>query len=514
MPVTLSINATSIRLLSVKAGRVKEWGEARLEPGLVRDGLILEPKTVGAAIDALFESTKTSKERVVTSLTGLPFTYRILSLPRMKPALVEEAILRGARQEIPLPLEELYLSWQATGSRHNEVDFFVLGVSRNLIDAIVETLQEAGVKPYIIDLKPLALARAANRVDVLVVALEPDCFDVVLVASGIPAIMHSITPRQGASIEDDVRRLTDELSKIVSFYNSSHPEDPLSLATPLLLTGELSADAATGRLIQSEVEYPVEFLVPPLKCPPDLPVALYATNMGLALKGVAEKTTAKGDVVRFYDINLNVLSGKYRTEVRPVPLRHILLTLAAVAAVGLLFFMYQVRSQAGAETMQLQTELSRAGQELHQDLRASNEARQVEDTINEIEADVNALKQEHRDILSERGYFTDALRLVTGALPARAYFTSMEIGADEIIVEGRADSSLAVINYVMALETQGVFSEVRIAELDDSAHTGGETMGGGSTGVSFTIVISRQVFEEITTDELESGFAYQAGGGR
>ena len=30
----------------------------------------------------------------------------------MKPSLVEEAILRAARKEISLPLDELYLSWQ------------------------------------------------------------------------------------------------------------------------------------------------------------------------------------------------------------------------------------------------------------------------------------------------------------------------------------------------------------------------------------------------------------------
>ncbi|MDI6815404.1 MAG: hypothetical protein QMC90_04925, partial [Dehalococcoidales bacterium] len=38
-------------------------------------------------------------------------------------------ILRGAKKEIPLPLEELYLSWQAIGGKHDELDFFVLGVA-------------------------------------------------------------------------------------------------------------------------------------------------------------------------------------------------------------------------------------------------------------------------------------------------------------------------------------------------------------------------------------------------
>jgi len=195
MYVTLNISTTSIRLLSVKGRQVRQWGSIRLVPGLVRDGLILQPKAVGAAINALFESTKVPKKRVIISITGLTFTYRILSLPRMKPALQQEAIQRAARKEMALPLEELYLSWQVIGSRHDELDFFVLGVPRNLIDALAETFAEAEVKDYIMDLTPLALARAANRGDALIVALEPDCFDIVLVANGIPTIMHTITPR-------------------------------------------------------------------------------------------------------------------------------------------------------------------------------------------------------------------------------------------------------------------------------------------------------------------------------
>ncbi|GAI57774.1 unnamed protein product, partial [marine sediment metagenome] len=93
------------------------------------------------------------------------------------------------------------------------MDFFVLGVPRNLIDAVVQTLAEAGVKTYLIDLKPLALARAASRENALIVALEPGCFDIVLVADGIPAIMHTITPRgEGASIEDNIRLQNETIS--------------------------------------------------------------------------------------------------------------------------------------------------------------------------------------------------------------------------------------------------------------------------------------------------------------
>jgi len=491
MYVTLNISATSIRVLSVRGRQVKKWGSVPLAPGLVRDGLILQPKAVGAAIKDLFKSTKVPKKQVITSVTGLSFTYRVLSLPRMKSALLGEAIRRAAKKEMPLPLEELYLSWQAIGGEDDELDFFVLGVPRNLIDAVVQTLAEAGVKSYLIELKPLALARAASREDALIVALEPGCFDIVLVADGIPTIMHTITPRgEGASVEDNVQRLTDELSKTVEFYNSSHPKNPLSPTTPLLLTGELSADANTSQLIQAETGYPVEFLVPSLKFPPDLPIALYATNMGLALKKVSQK-----GAIRFRDINLDILPVTYKPRVLRVSWQFIALSLAIAIASGFLFPMYRLRTEAEVETIRLQTELTQVSQELHQVRLASNEAQQIGDTLNEIVGDVAALRQEHKYILSKGGDFAINLDLVTHAIPPEAYFTVIEMSTDQITVEGEADNVFTVIDYVLALEEQGGLSEVRIAKIDETKITEieiteTETIETEITVISFIIVIT------------------------
>lgn len=438
--------------------------------GLVRDGLILQPEAVGEAIEALFKSTGLPKERVITSLTGLSFTYRFLNLPRMKPALLEEAIQRAAKKEISLPLEELYLSWQTTGGKEDEPTFFVLGVPRNLIDAMIQTLKVAGLEPYLMDLQPLALTRAANRGDAIVVNLEPDCFDIVFIADGIPTIMHNISPRgEGATLEDNIRRLVDELTKTVAFYESSHPETSFSPATPLLLTGELAAEATTSGLLQTEIEYPVEPLIPPLEFPPDLPVALYAANMGLALKKLPQKMKAKGEAARFHDININILSGKYRkARVRPVPIGYILLGMFLVLAIGCLFPFYQARSQLATENIKRQTELREVNRELNLARLTIEVATETENSIKEITTSVETWRQGQLKILSSRGDFTNNLRLVTDALPLQTYFRSIEIGHGLITVQGETDSPFTVVSYADALEAKETYSEVRITEIDEA----------------------------------------------
>ena len=285
MNVTLNIGTQDIRVLALSGLQVKHWAEAPLAPGLVKDGIILQPAAVAEVISGLFQAAKLSRDQVTVSLSGLSFTYRILDLPRMKPGLVAEAITRGARREIPMALEELYLSWQVVGGEGEQLDYFVLGVARKPVDALEQTLAQAGIKPYKLDLKPLALARAANRESALIVSLEPDYFDIVIINRGIPAIMHTITPRgPDASIADNVQRLADEISRTVEFYNGSHPGEPIDRTMPLLLTGVLAGEPSVIELTSNMTGYTVSPLVPALELPDDLPLARYTTNLGLALK--------------------------------------------------------------------------------------------------------------------------------------------------------------------------------------------------------------------------------------
>jgi Tfp pilus assembly protein PilN len=476
MYVALNISNSNIQVLSLKGRQVKKWGNLALANGLVRDGLILQPQAVGEAIDSLLKSTKIPRENVIVSLAGLSFTYRFLSLPRMKPALLEEAILRAAGKEISMPLDELYVSWHPLPGKGEEQEYFVLGVSRNLVDAMLQTLSIAGVEPYLMDLRPLALARTANRGDAIVVSLEPDCFDIVFIASGTPKVIHTISPRsEGATLEDNIRRLADELSKTAAFYQSSHPESQLGPDTPLLLTGELSAEAPASGLLQAEVEYPVEPLVPPVEFPPDLPVEAYTASIGLALKKTPQKSAAKGEETRFHDININILSGKYRKKkAKPLAAGYILIGVFLAIAVIALYPLYQGRGQLTAENAGLQAELVSIDRQVNIASLIAEETASKEETIQEIIADAEALNIANRSVLGNRGDYNRNLQIIDRALPPGTFFTSIKIEDSSITARGETDSVFAVIDYAQALEATNKFSEVRITMLGEDVSIASE----------------------------------------
>ncbi len=470
MYIALNISSHNIKILSMKVRRVVAWAKADLTDGLVRDGLIIQPEAVGEVINSLFKSTGIQKNNVIVSIAGLSFTYRFVSLPRMKSALVEEALLRAAKKEITLPLEELYVSWKPLRSKGEEQDYFIIGVPRNPVDAAVQTLKIAGIEPYLMDVRPLALARAAHRNDAIVVNMEPDCFDIVFITHGLPAVIHTISPRSdGATIEDNIHRLADELTKTAAFYQSNHPDVQLDGSLPLLLAGELAADTKTSQMLQSEIEYPIEPLIPPVEFPDRLPIASYTTSIGLATKKTTLKVTDHGGVSRFFDIDVNILEGKYRKpKAKPIPMRYWLLTSFILAVIVCLFPLYQARNQIATENSVLETSFNNITRELNLATLVNEETMSTQQMINDIIAQAEALETTNNNIFGIRGKFDTRLQRVTLDIPQNTSFTSIEIEKDVIIIKGETDSVFKVIEYATALEAEGIFTQVRITDLDET----------------------------------------------
>ncbi len=250
----------------------------------MQDGVVHDVQEVGTAIDGLVTEEQFSRQRVVVGITGLRAIPRIVTMPKMQGALLAGAVMREAKREMPVPLDEVYLSWQVIRDSGSQQDLFLLGVPRELVDSTVQSLHIAGLRADAMEVKPLALARAVNQSRV-VVALEADSLETCIIADDVPVVMRSVSPvGEGHAGLEKLSRMVEELSSTVRFYNDSHKDAALASDTPLYLTGGLVADPSLRQAMEGTFPYPIVSPETSFVCPPGFPVAQYAVNLGLAMK--------------------------------------------------------------------------------------------------------------------------------------------------------------------------------------------------------------------------------------
>jgi len=284
---TLVVEMTDLRFLTTCNGGVEKWGSVPLPRGLVSQGMITNALEMGKIAEDMFTREALEQERVVTSISALRSISRVVPVPRLPASQLGQAVSRLARREMPVSIETLYLSWGSPSGLGNQQRVYILGVPRELIDSQVRALEAAGLAIQAMDLKPLALIRAVKKPEAIIANLEQDELGVIIVVDYLPAHMRTFSLEAENSGETNkIDRLVLELQQMVRFYNDSRQGLSVGPQVPVYATGKLLDSERAFGYLASAIDRPVEHLSSPVPCPAGLPVAEYATNLGLALKKV------------------------------------------------------------------------------------------------------------------------------------------------------------------------------------------------------------------------------------
>jgi Tfp pilus assembly PilM family ATPase len=292
---TINFEGNEIRFLVVQGEKVLYWRTNNIPPELMNQGLIQDPEAVGEIIQSTIKEIKAPKRGVVTSVTGQRSVHRIMRIPIIQDKLLEETIRRKAKQEFAIPVDEADISWRVITRANNQIVLYVLAVPNTIIDGQVEALRAAKIKPKIMDIKPLALQRVVNKKTSIIVNLESFSMGVIIVVNHIPILVRTI-PLETGDLTDEAKidLLSQELARTVKYYNESNKKNRLPEETVVYLTGELfdyprlesrlEESPNLAERLGSRTPYKISLPEPPFEIPPELSVAKYAVNLGLALK--------------------------------------------------------------------------------------------------------------------------------------------------------------------------------------------------------------------------------------
>lgn len=193
--IGLDIGASAVRAveLDIGSGRpvLLRFGQVGLPPGAIVDGEIHDRSAVADALSRLWRNAQFESKAVIVGLAGLRAITREIELPYVPDHEVESAVRFQAEEVIPFPADKTILASQVL-SDHKGPDgvklrhVLVAAAHRELVDAVVNVVERAGLEVAGADLVSSALVRAL--VDVRQVGSDqPEA--VVSVGAGLTVVV-------------------------------------------------------------------------------------------------------------------------------------------------------------------------------------------------------------------------------------------------------------------------------------------------------------------------------------
>ena len=461
--VTLYIDDTSLRLMVTQGKQIKEWAESPLEPGLIEDNVVIKEVDVAARIKQLFAVQKVKTKKIVLGLSGIRCLTRPIVFPRLPKEMLDEAVRREAQRVLPVPLEELYLSWQTIPSPAEQTQVFIVGIPRKTADALFRALQRAGLKTSFMEIKPLLLTRMVKETTAIIVDVQSTEFDNIVLVDGIPRPVRSTRFASGAlSSSEKLDTIKSELTRSLSFYNSNNPERPLAPSVPLFISGSLANEPESYQSLSQEVGHPVLPLPSPLECPEGFDPSHYMANIALASQATSGKEKHGATV-----ITLNALPAAYQTKA--VSLTNVLAIPVAVIAVGLLAFLIMFTRSVSADITSINTKLSNTNQSLQQ---RQSQRQELSGKVAELQKKVNGVTAS-RDgltavlgILEKQATATDLdLSAAIEGLPRSVSLTSLRHISNVLTITGISPSEKDILSYITKLDSSGRFGNIVITDM-------------------------------------------------
>jgi len=449
---TLFIRDDTINLLVVEGKRVKQWASLPLEPELVNQGLIVDEDQVAGKIKELFKLEKVSTSNVITGLSGLNSLYRLLSLPDLPEAVIAEAILREARRVIPVPLDEVYLAYQILPAPKGERRVFLTAFPRNVADALIRTLQQAGIELYIMDLAPLALCRTLDEPRSIIINARLDYLDIIVMADRLPQLIRRLAmPTEAESLAEQIPTISEELDRTVTFYNSSHQEEPIDSTMPVFVCGDLAEIPDSWQSLVGRLNYSVSPLPSPLEFLEGFNPNEFMVNIGLALKELSlEKWGANSSLVNF-----NALPEVY--QAKPMRVSNIAVPIGITVGIILLaclgFLIYNSMGNNNllrSELTDIQNGINQTRGEI---ATLQEQIGQIEAGIEPVETITNILNTTLTSLEEGREVVDENLSAIVNLSPGNIDLTNINHEGDTVTVNGISPKESYIFNYARDLRS-------------------------------------------------------------
>jgi type IV pilus assembly protein PilM len=247
--VGLDIDGRYLAAAQVESGRVVRGASFELPAGLVADGEVMNRDGLAEALKSFVAEAGLPKS-VRLGVANQQIVVRVVELPRIEDEKQRDAAVRfQAAEAIAMPLDEAVLDHQLAGYSEApdgtpRMQVVLVAARRSMVEALLASAKDAGLKPEGVDLDAFALVRTLaagaddqsgdsacvychlGGVSNLAIAVGSACF----FTRPLSAVWDD---------EDAAARLADEIRLSIDYYMTQAQAKPVGA---VVLSGPGSAD--------------------------------------------------------------------------------------------------------------------------------------------------------------------------------------------------------------------------------------------------------------------------------
>ncbi|MCU1456812.1 MAG: type pilus assembly protein PilM [Actinomycetia bacterium] len=169
--IGLDIGTNAVRVAEIEPGDppvLRAFGQVALPPDAMREGEVVDPAAVTAAITRLWKELGLKKGDVRIAIASPRVVVRLVDLPTMSDDDLRGALQFQAQELIPIPLADAVMDFQpleaVPGPEGQQLTRILLAAApAENVARLVGAVRAAGLRATAVDLVPLALVRSLGR---------------------------------------------------------------------------------------------------------------------------------------------------------------------------------------------------------------------------------------------------------------------------------------------------------------------------------------------------------------
>lgn len=302
----LDLSGSGLKIMELspnsRSTTIKGYADIALPKGVIQDDAILDANVLTQLIkDALSRPAygHIDTKHVVASLPESKSFVRVIQIPKMSEAEIDNAILFEAESYIPIPIDQVYLDWQQIGQQGDKIEILIIASPKEYVDQYLEVLDRAGLTPAALEVESQSVVRVLidRAVTETNLIIDVDAFrsNLLMVEKGSLQFTSSV-PIAGNTFTDAIAKglgvtpvKAEEIKKQYGIANTTEYPNLKTVLLPVLnnLSAEIKNiltfhDEHSQNRVNSivlcgggaELAHLSEYLTPEFASTPDLKVKL------------------------------------------------------------------------------------------------------------------------------------------------------------------------------------------------------------------------------------------------